>query len=193
MERETRFRAGRRHGSRPCSGGLAATRMADERCARASGHALPSLTLCAYEHSGYRVPARCPFLLRERRNKLPGVDDRMIYLDDPTDPTEYEDVADALWNVFLTARDLAPLRTRTGCGRHPQGPVDTEAPDGWGHCLLCNRHRRIGRPQAKAGQGSGGNLWAVPGPPYSHAGLMDTRVDLKHVVQDLEPFPSWRC
>jgi hypothetical protein len=140
-----------------------------------------------HEHSSYRVPTGRPFLMRELRNKLPGVDDRMVYLDVPADPTEYEDIADALWEVFLVARNLAPARSATGCADHPSGPVDTEAPEGWSRCLLCNSRRRIGRPNVKAaGENASKYRWAVPEPPYDHAKLMEVRGALNHAVQDLD-------
>ncbi|MFJ2774608.1 hypothetical protein [Streptomyces sp. NPDC087300] len=35
----------------------------------------------------------------------------------------------------------------TGCTKHPVGPVDAVAPEGWGTCLLCNTKRRRGVAQ----------------------------------------------
>lgn len=138
------------------------------------------------DHSAYRVPTGRPFLLGELYDKLPGVDDRIRELPDPADPTEYEDIADALYDVFITARNLAPHRNATGCRRHPAGPVDTEAPEGWGRCLLCNRHRRMGRPGVKAGATMPTQLWPVPDPPYTHAALNTTRQHLNTAVADLD-------
>ncbi|MFF7191413.1 hypothetical protein ACFZAR_40915 [Streptomyces sp. NPDC008222] len=138
------------------------------------------------EHSAYRVPTGRPFLLGELYNKLPSVDDRMKHLPDPADPTEYEAIADALWDVFVTARNLAPVRSPTGCARHPGGPVDTEAPEGWGRCLLCNRNRRIGRPSVKKATNASTSLWAIPDPPYNHAALMAIRRTINHAVMELD-------
>ncbi|WP_394427243.1 hypothetical protein [Streptomyces sp. SGAir0957] len=124
--------------------------------------------------------------MRELYNKLPSVDDRVCNLPDPADPTEYEDVADALWDLFLTARNLVLPRNLSGCERHPGGPRDTEAPAGWGTCLICNTHRRINRPGVKTTGEIKATLWAVPDPPYSHATLMATRTSLNEAAQELE-------
>ncbi len=37
----------------------------------------------------------------------------------------------------------------TGCDTHPDGAVDPEPPDGWGHCLHCNINRRRSEPQSQ--------------------------------------------
>lgn len=124
--------------------------------------------------------------MNEMGRKHPGIDDRLIYLPDPADPTEYEAVADALWDLFLTVRNLAPPRSATGCSDHPTGPVDTEAPEGWGRCLLCNQRRRVGRPHVKAATHEPGSVWATPAPPYSHAMLMEIRKTLNNAIQDLD-------
>ncbi len=61
-----------------------------------------------HEHSSYRVPTGRPFLMRELRNKLPGVDDRMVYLDVPADPTEYEDLVCFTEAGVLARRSVPP-------------------------------------------------------------------------------------
>ncbi|MFI1839772.1 hypothetical protein [Streptomyces olivaceoviridis] len=138
------------------------------------------------KHSSYRVPTGRPFLMREMHNKLPGIDDRIAMLPDPADPTEYEDIADALWDLFLVVKNLAPSPNATGCQRHPGGPVDTEAPAGWGRCLLCNHNRRISHPEAKKAMESATSHWAVPDPPYDHTALMAARRALNETVVELD-------
>ncbi|MGW5625727.1 hypothetical protein ACWEWP_34310 [Streptomyces olivaceus] len=125
------------------------------------------------------------YALAELRSKHPGVDDQMLYLPDPADPTEYETVADQLWDLLLSARNLVPARSMTGCDLHPNGPVDTERPEGWGNCLLCNQHRRIGRPGVRAAA-KPAKAWAMPEPPFFHATLMATRKEISDAVQDLD-------
>ena len=137
-------------------------------------------------HSAYRVPTRRPFLLRELYDKLPSVDDRVRYLPDPADPTEYEAIADTLYELFQPARNLAQERHATGCDHHPKGPIDTEAPEGWSRCLLCNHHRRIGRPHVKAAAADPPrHLWSIPDPPYTHALLLTAMLRVNDIVSEL--------
>ncbi|QFQ99319.1 hypothetical protein F9278_27795 [Streptomyces phaeolivaceus] len=123
--------------------------------------------------------------MAELHRKLPSVDDRINWLSVPADPTEYEQVADSLHSLFVTARNLAPDRNVTGCTRHPNGPVDTEAPEGWGRCLLCNSNRRIGHPGVKAAPEIQRGMWAIPEPPYSHRALTETMKKLNEAVMEL--------
>lgn len=136
--------------------------------------------------SSFRVPPRRPLLMKELYSKLPGVDDRIRNLADPAAPAEYEDIADALYDVFITARNLAPDRNATGCDIHPSGPVDTEAPEGWTQCLLCNTRRRLGRPEVKAATTARQRTWTIPEPPYTRAVLDATMRELNDAVQDLD-------
>lgn len=138
-----------------------------------------------YRHSEQRVPTGRPYLLREVYDKTPSIDDRICALPDPADPTEYEAIADALWDLFLSTRNLAEQRSGTGCTRHPDGPVDTEAPEDWGFCLLCNTHRRRGQPSSTAAQKPPKHVWAVPPPPYTHGALLQTRRALNDALLEL--------
>jgi hypothetical protein len=55
------------------------------------------------------------------------------------------DVVDPLQRATYAQSPEASPEARasaTGCDRHPEGPVDPTAPEGWGVCLLCNTHRR---------------------------------------------------
>ncbi|MEV7866679.1 hypothetical protein AB0P17_11350 [Streptomyces sp. NPDC088124] len=120
------------------------------------------------DHSAYRVPTGRPFLLKELYSKLAGVGELIGQLPVPADPTEYEEIADSLYSLFNVARNLAPDRNSTGCQPHPKGAV------GWGRCLLCNSHRRTGRPDVKAAPQAPRHNWAVPPPPYDHTVLAQT-------------------
>ncbi|MFI2214936.1 hypothetical protein [Streptomyces sp. NPDC020141] len=131
------------------------------------------------------MPTKRPFLLRELRSRLPSVDDRIRQLVDHGDPTEYEAIADALYRVFITTRNLAPSRNSTDCAIHPNGPVDPEPPTGWGHCLLCNSNRRVGDPRARQGAASAPNQYDVPPPPYSHELLLDRMRQINDTVFEL--------
>ncbi|MGI3224561.1 hypothetical protein ACRJ4B_12025, partial [Streptomyces sp. GTA36] len=123
--------------------------------------------------------------MAELHRKLPSLDDRISWLSVAAHPAEYEQVADSLFSLFVTARNLAPDRNATGCTRHPNGPVDTQAPEGWGRCLFCNSNRRLGQPGAKAGPEIPRSMWAIPEPPYSHRALTGTMKKLKEAVVEL--------
>ncbi|WP_052069370.1 hypothetical protein [Streptacidiphilus albus] len=92
----------------------------------------------------YSVPTGRPFLLGELRTKLAAIEGQARALYENSHPAEIEVVADELYLLFTTARNLAPPRTYTGCDRHPNGAIDPEAPQGWTRCLLCNEARRRG-------------------------------------------------
>ncbi|WP_179041195.1 hypothetical protein [Streptomyces acidiscabies] len=139
----------------------------------------------AEQHTSYRIPPRRPSLMAELHRQLPSVNDRINWLSALADPTEYEQITDDLYAVFITARDLAPVRNATGCSRHPNGPVDTEAPAGWGLCLLCNTSRRIGNPSARAAPELQRSMWVIPQPPYDHRALTGTMKTLNEAVADL--------
>lgn len=137
------------------------------------------------QHSSYRVPTKRPFLLRELRSRFPSADDRVRAISDYGDPTEYDAIADSLYRVFVTTRNLAPPRTFTNCSRHPNGPVDPQPPQGWGSCLLCNGRRRVGHPQALPGSPPNANQFEVPPPPYTHEALLARMRDINEVVFEL--------
>ncbi|MFL3870584.1 hypothetical protein LT966_28785 [Streptomyces griseobrunneus] len=134
--------------------------------------------------SDFRVPTKRPHLLRELRSQLPSADDRVRDVSGH-DPTEYEAVADALYRVFNTARNLAPPRNTTNCTIHPNGPVDPEPPQGWGRCLFCNGNRRIGNPQARSGGPVNANQYDVPPPPYTHEILIARMRRINDAVYEL--------
>ncbi|MFE9888465.1 hypothetical protein [Streptomyces scopuliridis] len=137
------------------------------------------------DHSAYRVPTGRPFLLKELYSKLAGVGELIGELPVPADPTEYEEIADSLYALFNVARNLAPDRNSTGCHLHPKGAVDTEAPTGWGRCLLCNSHRRTGRPEVKAAPQAPRHNWAVPDPPYDHTVLAQTMQQINELAAEI--------
>lgn len=68
----------------------------------------------AYGHSVYRVPARRPFLLRELRNKLPGVDDQMIWCSG-TSALIFQDVISGGNRIGMKARMPENPAARPGC------------------------------------------------------------------------------
>ncbi|WP_329456088.1 hypothetical protein [Streptomyces sp. NBC_01497] len=133
----------------------------------------------------YRVPTGRPDLLEELHRKLPGVDDRIRQLPVPADPTEYEQIADTVYEVFVVARNLVARRRSTGCAHHPNGPVDPLAPTGWGHCLLCNSRRRVGRPDVRAAEPEPPRTWEVPQAPYDHKVLVLTMRRINEALADL--------
>lgn len=137
------------------------------------------------QHSAYRVPTKRPFLLRELRSRLPSVDDRIKNLPGYGDPTEYDAIADSLYQVFTTARNLAPSRHSTNCAIHPNGAVDPESPMGWGQCLLCNSNRRIGDPRARQAVSNMPLQYEVPPPPYSHDLLLERMRQINDAVFEL--------
>ncbi|KPI02904.1 hypothetical protein OK074_5054 [Actinobacteria bacterium OK074] len=124
--------------------------------------------------------------MAELHRSLPSLNDRINWLSAHADPTEYEPVADSLYSLFNTARNMAPDRNATGCTRHPNGPVDTEAPENWGRCLLCNGNRRIGHPGVKAAPQTQQSMWAIPGPPYNRLALTNTMKRLNEAAVELE-------
>lgn len=132
--------------------------------------------------------------MAELNRKLPSAGDAFRNICEPGDPTEYEALADQLYEVFVVARNLAPERRSTGCPDHPNGPVDPQAPRGWGNCLLCNSRRRIGRPDARAGTSEPPKRWTEPPPPYTHAALEDAMWHVHEAVGQLElrsPYESF--
>ncbi|MFF6794320.1 hypothetical protein ACFY9C_35220 [Streptomyces filamentosus] len=136
-------------------------------------------------HSTYRVPTKRPPLLAELRAKLASAGDHVRAMPEHGDPTEYEAIADALYQAFVVARNLSPSRDSTNCSSHPRGPVDPEAPDGWGQCLLCNTHRRAGNAAARAGTPKALVQWEVPPPPYTQEALLDRMRLLNDAVFEL--------
>ena len=117
----------------------------------------------------HTVPAGRPFLLGEFRTKLAAIETGVRGLYQEAHPAELEAVADETYLLFHTARSLAPVRTYTGCERHPNGAIDPEAPVGWTRCLLCNEARRRGTatadiPSVARTNGLG---YPVPDGPYT--------------------------
>lgn len=137
------------------------------------------------QHSSYRVPTKLPFLLRELRSRLPSTDDRIRALPGYGDPTEYEAIADSLYRLFITSRNLAPPRDYTNCPAHPNGPIDPEPPQGWGQCLFCNSNRRVGNPRARRGTPTAPNQYDIPPPPYTHETLLEKMRQINEVVFEL--------
>lgn len=80
--------------------------------------------------------------LASLRKAIAAAQDLAHDLSSTSPPQAYDPVADALYAAYDAARDLASPRGLTGCAKHPQGAIDTRAPDGWGSCLVCNTHRR---------------------------------------------------
>ncbi|MFF4179548.1 hypothetical protein [Streptomyces sp. NPDC001750] len=137
------------------------------------------------QHSAYRVPTKRPLLLKELRSRLPSADDRVRAFLGYGDPTEYDAIADALYRVFITARNLAPARHSTNCSIHPYGPVDPQSPQGWGQCLFCNSNRRIGDPRARQEVQNTPLQYEVPPPPYTHEALLARMRQINEVVFEL--------
>ncbi len=144
----------------------------------------------AVEHvhsKSYSVPTGRPFNLKDLHSKLPSVSDQVRNLCPAGDPTEYDALADDLYEAFRVAAALAPPRTMTGCADHPQGPVDPLAPEGWSRCLYCNSFRRRGNPGTNVRavqQGPGG--YFVPGPPYNHQALLAMMQKVDALAFDLD-------
>ncbi|MER6047238.1 hypothetical protein ACFC0M_20220 [Streptomyces sp. NPDC056149] len=113
------------------------------------------------------------------------MDDRIRHISGYGDPTEYDAIADSLYKVFLTARNLAPTLHSTNCTQHPNGPVDPEPPQGWGQCLFCNKNRRVGNPRARAGTTSAPTQYEIPPPPYSHERLLERMRQINEIVFEL--------
>ncbi|MER6499229.1 hypothetical protein ABT218_07505 [Streptomyces sp. NPDC001455] len=124
-------------------------------------------------------------LLKELRSRLPSADDRVRAFLGYGDPTEYDAIADALYRVFITARNLAPARHSTNCSIHPYGPVDPQSPQGWGQCLFCNSNRRIGDPRARQEVQNTPLQYEVPPPPYTHEALLARMRQINEVVFEL--------
>lgn len=134
----------------------------------------------------YSVPTGRPFNLADLHRKLPSIGDQVRNLCPAGDPTEYEALADDLYEVFLVAAALAPPRSRTGCSVHPRGPVDPLAPEGWSRCLYCNGFRRRGNPGADVSAvqlGPGG--YFVPEAPYNQEALLATMRKIDGMAYEL--------
>nr|WP_240981887.1 MULTISPECIES: hypothetical protein [unclassified Streptomyces] len=116
---------------------------------------------------------------------MASVGDHVRAVPEQGDPTEYEVIADALYQAFVVARNLSPSRDSTNCRYHPKGPVDPEAPEGWGQCLLCNTHRRAGNAGARSGAPRALVQYDVPPPPYTHEGLINRLRSLNDAVFEL--------
>ncbi|WNI20335.1 hypothetical protein [Actinacidiphila sp. ITFR-21] len=102
----------------------------------------------------YRVPAGRVVGLTDLRARMATANDLAFHLELTSDTADFKAVMDALHEAYWIAAALASANTRTGCREHPHGPVDPEAPEGWGTCLLCNGRRRAGltRPREVTGQ-----------------------------------------
>ncbi|MFF9402287.1 hypothetical protein [Streptomyces sp. NPDC014744] len=137
------------------------------------------------QHSAYRIPTKLPFLLGELRSRLPSTDDRIRTIPGRGDPTEYDAIADSLYKLFVTARNLAPSRNTTNCSTHPNGPVDPAPPEEWGPCLLCNTNRRAGDPRARSGTATAVSRYEIPPPPYTHEALLARMRQINEVVFEL--------
>ncbi|MXM66754.1 hypothetical protein GR925_25815 [Streptomyces sp. HUCO-GS316] len=92
----------------------------------------------------YRVPAGRVVGLKDLRNRMATANDLAYHLELTSATEDFAAVMDALNEAYWIAAALASATTRTGCTEHPQGPLDPEAPEGWGKCLLCNSRRRSG-------------------------------------------------
>ncbi|GHI25679.1 hypothetical protein Shyd_70500 [Streptomyces hydrogenans] len=125
------------------------------------------------QDSTYRVPTKRPPLLAELRTKLASAGDHIRALPEHGDPAEFEAIADALYQAFTTARNLAPSRDSTNCTSHPRGPIDPEAPSDGDSACCVNTHRRAGNASARAGAPQALIQWDVPPPPYTREGLLD--------------------
>ncbi|MFJ9461061.1 hypothetical protein ACIRST_39080 [Kitasatospora sp. NPDC101447] len=91
------------------------------------------------------LPAGRVVGLADLRTKMATANDLAYHAALTSDPAEFQAVMEALHEAYWIAAALASRCTRTGCAEHPHGPVDPEAPDGWGQCLLCNSRRCSGR------------------------------------------------
>ncbi|WP_329625926.1 hypothetical protein OG357_38480 (plasmid) [Streptomyces sp. NBC_01255] len=119
------------------------------------------------------------------------MDDRIRAIPGQGDPTEYDEIADSLYKVFLTVRNLAPTRNSTDCDSHPNGPVDPEPPEGWGHCLFCNSNRRVGDPRARRGAPRSPGVYEIPPPPYTHEMLLERMRLINDISFDLHFRSEW--
>lgn len=119
------------------------------------------------------VPPRRGIQRQELQEKLVSVSNVMQRLEEASRPDLFDELADRLYEAFIIAADVAPTRHATGCPRHPQGPVDPQAPEGWSSCLICNTHRRRTRSWAEAAAEQPKTVWTMPAPPYTFAGLND--------------------
>ncbi|NBM17786.1 hypothetical protein, partial [Streptomyces sp. GC420] len=124
----------------------------------------------------YSVPAGRPYVLAELRGRLGAAKDMLGALAAGSHPLEFEPVADGLYAAFRAAAVLAPVKSRTGCPEHPDGPLDPEPPGGWGCCLLCNTRRLRGERGVPAGDAAARPSelgYPVPGPPYTRDRLAE--------------------
>lgn len=92
----------------------------------------------------FRVPPGRVVGLTDLRARMATANDIAYHLEPTSDTADFRQVMEALHEAYWIAAALASSTSRTGCREHPQGPVDPEAPEGWGACLLCNSRRRIG-------------------------------------------------
>ena len=92
----------------------------------------------------YRVPPGRVVGLRDLRARMATANDLAYHLELTSSQEQFQEVMEALHEAYWIAAALAASNSRTGCSEHPQGPVDPNAPDGWGRCLLCNSRRRAG-------------------------------------------------
>ncbi|MEC3995058.1 hypothetical protein VSR01_16555 [Actinacidiphila sp. DG2A-62] len=97
----------------------------------------------------YRVPAGRVVGLTDLRARMATANDLAYHLELTSDTDDFAEVMEALHEAYWIAAALASRASRTGCREHPHGPVDPEAPEGWGVCLLCNSRRRIGQVKAR--------------------------------------------
>lgn len=102
----------------------------------------------------YRVPQGRVVGLRDLQARMATANDMAYHLELTSDTEDFRKVMEALHEAYWIAAALASCTTRTGCSEHPHGPVDPEAPEGWGACLLCNSRRRVGltEPRSVTGQ-----------------------------------------
>ncbi|WP_242892602.1 hypothetical protein [Actinomadura litoris] len=112
-----------------------------------------------------RPDPRGPEALTMLRKAIAVAQDLAHDLNEASTPSAYEAVSEVLSDAYDRARDLARPHGRTGCARHPDGAVDTQAPDGWGVCLLCNTHRRqAARPEHTGQADEARQAAGVPAP-----------------------------
>ncbi|MEU7323333.1 hypothetical protein ABZ682_22700 [Streptomyces griseoviridis] len=99
----------------------------------------------------YRVPPGRVVGLKDLRARMATANDLAYHLELTSDADDFREVMEALNEAYWLAAALAAQTSRTGCPEHPQGPVDPEAPEGWGRCLLCNSRRRSGLVRQRDG------------------------------------------
>ena len=85
--------------------------------------------------------------LAELRSRMRTLNDLEYTLDLESPPELTDAIADALFDAFCLARELARPLPHTGCRLHPHGPVDTDPPSGGSDCLICNMRLRRGTAQ----------------------------------------------